>query len=92
MRVAIAKHNEEAKGNKRKEAHFDGRQRVQLPPRQDQRVTAVDPLMVAVQTGTVQGGLLLSKTTQTSRPLEIALDMAIDHTVRHMRRKAGRDR
>jgi AcrR family transcriptional regulator len=40
----------------------------------------------------VQGGLLLSKTTQTSRPLEIALDMAIDHIVRHMRRKAGRDR
>jgi TetR/AcrR family transcriptional regulator, transcriptional repressor for nem operon len=40
----------------------------------------------------VQGGLLLSKTTQTSRPLEIAIDMAIDHIVRHMRRKAGRDR
>lgn len=39
----------------------------------------------------VQGGLLLSKTTQTSRPLEIAIDMAIDHIVRHMRR-AGRDR
>jgi TetR/AcrR family transcriptional repressor of nem operon len=27
----------------------------------------------------VQGGLLLSKTTQTSRPLEIAIDMVIDH-------------
>jgi TetR/AcrR family transcriptional repressor of nem operon len=40
----------------------------------------------------VQGGLLLSKTTQTSRPLEIAIDMAIDHIVRHMRRRAGRDR
>jgi len=40
----------------------------------------------------VQGGLLLSKTTQTSRPLEIAIDMAIDHVARHMRRKAGRDR
>jgi TetR/AcrR family transcriptional regulator, transcriptional repressor for nem operon len=32
----------------------------------------------------VQGGLLLSKTTQTSRFLEIALDMAIDHIARHM--------
>lgn len=32
----------------------------------------------------VQGGLLLSKTTQTSRPLEIAIDMAIDHINRHM--------
>jgi hypothetical protein len=40
----------------------------------------------------VQGGLLLSKTTQSSRPLEIAIDMAIDHIDRHMRRKAGRDR
>jgi AcrR family transcriptional regulator len=40
----------------------------------------------------VQGGLLLSKTMQTSRPLEIAIDMAIDHIVRHMRRRAGRDR
>jgi AcrR family transcriptional regulator len=40
----------------------------------------------------VQGGLLLSKTTQTSRPLEIAMEMAIDHIARHVRRKAGRDR
>ena len=32
----------------------------------------------------VQGGLLLSKTTQTSRPLEIAIDMAIDHVARQM--------
>jgi TetR/AcrR family transcriptional regulator, transcriptional repressor for nem operon len=31
----------------------------------------------------VQGGLLLSKTAQTSRPLEIAIDMAIDHIARH---------
>ncbi len=30
----------------------------------------------------VQGGLLLSKTMQTSRPLEIAIDMAIDHIAR----------
>lgn len=32
----------------------------------------------------VQGGLLLAKTTHSSRPLEIALDMAIDHVARHM--------
>jgi len=32
----------------------------------------------------VQGGLLLAKTTHSSRPLEIALDMAIDHIARHM--------
>jgi TetR/AcrR family transcriptional regulator, transcriptional repressor for nem operon len=32
----------------------------------------------------VQGGFLLSKTTQTSRPLEIAIDMAIDHIARNM--------
>jgi len=48
-------------------------------------------LAVAVLSA-VQGGLLLSKTTQTSRPLEIAIDMAIDHIARHTRRKAGRDR
>jgi TetR/AcrR family transcriptional regulator, transcriptional repressor for nem operon len=32
----------------------------------------------------VEGGLLLAKTTQSSRPLEIALDMAVDHVARHM--------
>jgi AcrR family transcriptional regulator len=32
----------------------------------------------------VEGGLLLAKTTQSSRPLEIALDMAIDHVARHV--------
>src|SRR6516225_2465884 len=34
----------------------------------------------------VQGGLLLSKTTHSSRPLEIALDMAIEHVARHVTR------
>lgn len=32
----------------------------------------------------VEGGFLLSKTTQTSRPLKIAIDMAVDHIARHM--------
>ncbi len=37
----------------------------------------------------VQGGLLLAKTTQSSRPLEIAIDMAIDHVSRHMTAQLG---
>jgi TetR/AcrR family transcriptional regulator, transcriptional repressor for nem operon len=32
----------------------------------------------------VEGGLLLAKTTHSSRPLEIAVDMAIDHVTRHV--------
>jgi TetR/AcrR family transcriptional repressor of nem operon len=32
----------------------------------------------------VEGGLLLAKTTLSSRPLEIALDMAVDHVAKHM--------
>lgn len=32
----------------------------------------------------LQGGLLLAKTTHSSRPLEISLDMAIDHVARHV--------
>jgi TetR/AcrR family transcriptional regulator, transcriptional repressor for nem operon len=32
----------------------------------------------------VEGGLLLAKTTHSSRPLEIALDMAIDHVAKHI--------
>lgn len=40
-------------------------------------------LAVAVLSA-VEGGLLLSKTTQTSRPLEISIDMAVAHVARHM--------
>jgi len=32
----------------------------------------------------VEGGLLLAKTTHSSRPLEIALDMAIEHVAKHL--------
>ena len=32
----------------------------------------------------VEGGLLLAKTTHSSRPLEIALDMAVEHAAKHM--------
>ena len=34
--------------------------------------------------GAVEGGLLLAKTARSSRPLEIAIDMAIDHVARHV--------
>ena len=34
--------------------------------------------------GAIQGGVLLAKTTRTRRPLAVAMDMAIDHVVRHM--------
>ena len=37
----------------------------------------------------VEGGLLLAKTAQSSRPLEIALDMAIDHVARHVNARPG---
>jgi len=32
----------------------------------------------------VEGGLLLAKTTHSSRPLEIALDMAVEHVAKHV--------
>jgi len=34
----------------------------------------------------VQGGLLLAKTTKSSRALEISLDMAVDHVARSMKK------
>jgi TetR/AcrR family transcriptional repressor of nem operon len=32
----------------------------------------------------VEGGLLLAKTTHSSRPFEIAIDMAVEHVARHV--------
>src|SRR6516165_7171091 len=32
----------------------------------------------------IEGGLLLAKTTHSGRPLEIAIDMAIDHVAKHV--------
>jgi TetR/AcrR family transcriptional regulator, transcriptional repressor for nem operon len=48
-------------------------------------VSSADPhdLAVAILSA-IQGGLLLAKTTRTSRPLEIAFDMALEHVARHM--------
>jgi TetR/AcrR family transcriptional regulator, transcriptional repressor for nem operon len=37
----------------------------------------------------VEGGLLLAKTAQSSRPLKIALEMAIDHVARHVTARPG---
>ena len=46
---------------------------------------SADPQALALAVlSAVEGGLLLAKTTHSSRPLEIALDMAIDHVARHM--------
>jgi TetR/AcrR family transcriptional repressor of nem operon len=36
----------------------------------------------------LQGGILLAQTTRTARPLELALDMALDHVARHLRPQA----
>ncbi len=54
------------------------RDRAELAPSADAR-----DLATAIMTA-LQGGLLLSKTTRTCRPLELALDMAIEHVVRHL--------
>jgi hypothetical protein len=34
----------------------------------------------------LQGGLLLAQTTRATRPLELALDMALDHVAQHLTR------
>ncbi|MGH4009505.1 MAG: TetR family transcriptional regulator C-terminal domain-containing protein, partial [Pseudonocardiaceae bacterium] len=41
-------------------------------------------LATAVMTA-LQGGLLLTQTTRSTRPLELALDMALDHVAAHLR-------
>ena len=54
-------------------------ERGELMPSADPRELALALL------GAVEGGLLLAKTTRSSRPLEIALDMAIEHVTRQLR-------
>jgi AcrR family transcriptional regulator len=50
-----------------------------------QLAASADPQELAIALLTaVQGGLLLAKTTHSSRPLEIALDMAVEHVARHV--------
>lgn len=48
--------------------------------------SGADPadLATAVMTA-LQGGLLLTQTTRSTRPLELALDMALDHVAAHLR-------
>ncbi len=49
---------------------------------------SADPQELALAVlSAVQGGLLLAKTTHSNRPLEIALDMALDHVTKHMTRR-----
>ena len=49
-------------------------------------VASADPHDLALALlSAVEGGLLLAKTAQSGRPLEIALDMAVDHVTRHVR-------
>jgi AcrR family transcriptional regulator len=46
---------------------------------------SADPRELAIALlSAVQGGLLLAKTTRTSRPLEIAMDRAIERVAKHM--------
>jgi TetR/AcrR family transcriptional regulator, transcriptional repressor for nem operon len=48
---------------------------------------AADPHDLALALlSAVEGGLLLAKTTHSGRPLEIAIDMAIDHVARYVNR------
>jgi len=52
--------------------------------------SAADPHDLALALlSAVEGGLLLAKTTQSSRPLEIALDMAIEHVAGHVTARPG---
>jgi TetR/AcrR family transcriptional regulator, transcriptional repressor for nem operon len=47
---------------------------------------SADPRELAIALlSAVEGGLLLSKTTRTSRPLEIAMEMAIDHVAKYVK-------
>jgi TetR/AcrR family transcriptional regulator, transcriptional repressor for nem operon len=53
--------------------------------RRGELAASADPHDLALALlGAVEGGLLLAKTAHSSRPLEIAIDMAIDHVARHV--------
>jgi TetR/AcrR family transcriptional regulator, transcriptional repressor for nem operon len=52
-----------------------------------------DPAELALtMMSALQGGLLMAQTTRSARPLELALDMALQHTAGYRRRpqQAGR--
>ena len=46
--------------------------------------TDLPDLAIALLTA-LQGGLLLAQTTRSTRPLELALDMAIDHVASRLK-------
>ncbi|MGH3550145.1 MAG: hypothetical protein ACRDQU_18935 [Pseudonocardiaceae bacterium] len=49
--------------------------------------SSAEPLDLATAIMTaVQGGLLLAQTTRTTRPLELALGMALTHVTHHQQR------
>lgn len=51
---------------------------------QGQLIASADTQAISVAVlAAVQGGILLAKTTRTSKPLELAIDMALDHIARH---------
>jgi TetR/AcrR family transcriptional regulator, transcriptional repressor for nem operon len=50
------------------------------------RKSRVDlPDLATAVLAALQGGLLLAQTTRSTRPLELALDMAIDHVAAYLR-------
>lgn len=54
-------------------------------------VDSADPRDLALAIlAALQGGLLLAKTAQTVRPLEAALDMALEHVARHATKNSAR--
>lgn len=53
----------------------------------------VDPYDLATATiSALQGGLVLAQTTRSTRPLELALDMALEHVARHTSPRSTRFR
>jgi AcrR family transcriptional regulator len=62
---------------------------IKMCERGDLAVSADPDKLACALLSAVEGGLLLAKTTHSSRPLEIALDMAIEHVARHMTASPG---
>lgn len=55
-----------------------------MQERGDLRASADPHDLALALLSAVEGGLILAKTTHSGRPLEIAIDMAIDHVARHV--------
>jgi len=59
---------------------------IQMRERGDLAASADPHKLAFALLSAVEGGLLLAKTTHSTRPLEIALDMAIEHVARRVTR------